>query len=44
MVAVIVGGFVGALTYWKTRSLPDAALAGLFAADGSTPVLHKLIG
>ncbi len=44
VMAVIIGGLVSALTYCKSRSLADAALAGLFAAGASAPVLHKLIG
>ncbi|MFJ9855477.1 hypothetical protein [Streptomyces sp. NPDC101150] len=44
MMAVIAGCLAGALTFWKSHSLAEAALAGLATAGAGTPILHKLIG
>ncbi|MCP9994420.1 hypothetical protein LUX09_34435 [Streptomyces albogriseolus] len=44
LAAVIIGLVVGHLMFLHDKSLPAAVAAGVVAAGGSVPVLHKLIG
>ncbi|MFF5939005.1 hypothetical protein [Streptomyces sp. NPDC012508] len=44
VIAIMIGGVVGLLTYLGAGVLPAAFLAGLFAAGVSTPVLRREIG
>jgi hypothetical protein len=42
--ALIVGGFAGALAYLAHRSFPDAVLAGGSAMGGATLLFNSVIG
>ncbi|MFD8257295.1 hypothetical protein [Streptomyces werraensis] len=44
LAAVIIGLVMGHLMFLHDKSVPTAVAAGLVAAGGSLPVLHKLIG
>ncbi|MCZ0210680.1 hypothetical protein OZK63_35375 [Streptomyces sp. UMAF16] len=44
LAAVIIGFVMGGLMFLHDKSVPAAVAAGLVAAGGSVPVLHKLIG
>jgi hypothetical protein len=44
LIAVVIGGAVGGLTFWATQSLPQALLAGLAGAAGALLPLDKVIG
>ena len=44
LIAVVIGGVVGGLTFWATQSLPQALLAGLAGAAGALLSLDKMIG
>ncbi|WP_234326720.1 hypothetical protein [Streptomyces sp. NRRL S-337] len=44
LAAVIIGLVMGGLMFLHDKSVPSAVAAGLVAAGGSVPVLHKLIG
>ncbi|MCL3998804.1 hypothetical protein [Streptomyces lavenduligriseus] len=44
LAAVIIGLGMGGLMFLHNKSVPTAVAAGLVAAGGSVPVLHKLIG
>ncbi|UUS35068.1 MULTISPECIES: hypothetical protein [Streptomyces] len=44
LAAVIIGLVMGGLMFLHDKSVPAAVAAGLVAAGGSVPVLHKLIG
>ena len=44
LIAVVIGGVVGSLTFWATQSLPQALLAGLAGATGALLPLDKVIG
>lgn len=44
LAAVIIGLVMGGLMFLHDKSVPTAVTAGLVAAGGSLPVLHKLIG
>lgn len=44
LAAVIIGLVMGGLMFLHDKSVPAAVTAGLVAAGGSVPVLHKLIG
>jgi len=44
LMALIVGGFAGALAYLAHRSFPDAVLAGGSAMGGATLLFNSVIG
>jgi hypothetical protein len=44
LIAVIIGGLVGGLTFWAAQSLPHALLAGLTGAAAALLPLDKVIG
>ncbi|MFH8796913.1 hypothetical protein [Streptomyces sp. NPDC017941] len=44
LAAVIISLVMGGLMFLHDKSVPAAVAAGLVAAGGSVPVLHKLIG
>ncbi|MFB8043124.1 hypothetical protein ACFC8F_17760 [Streptomyces hydrogenans] len=44
LAAVVIGLVMGALMFLHDKSMPAAVAAGLLAAGGSVPVLHRLIG
>ncbi|MFJ9675252.1 hypothetical protein ACIRP5_31215 [Streptomyces sp. NPDC101221] len=44
LTAAIIGLVMGGLVFLHDKSVPAAVTAGLLAAGGSVPVLHKLIG
>ncbi|MGW2900749.1 hypothetical protein ACWDAO_40815 [Streptomyces sp. NPDC001212] len=44
LAAVIIGLVMGGLMFLHNKSVPAAVAAGLVAAGGRVPVLHKLIG
>ncbi|MFA0845836.1 hypothetical protein ACFZCM_22430 [Streptomyces rochei] len=44
LAAVLIGLVMGGLMFFHDKSVPAAVAAGVVAAEGSVPVLHKLIG
>jgi hypothetical protein len=44
LIAIVIGGVVGGLTFWATQSYPQALLAGLAGAAGALLPLDKVIG
>ena len=44
LIALIIGGVVGGLTFWAAQSLPQASLAGLAGAAGALVPLDRIIG
>jgi hypothetical protein len=44
LVAVVIGGVVGGLTFWATQSLPQALLAGFTGTAGALLPLDKMVG
>ncbi|MYS71523.1 hypothetical protein GTY88_13975 [Streptomyces sp. SID5926] len=44
LAAAMIGFVTGSLVFLHDKSVPAAVAAGLVAAGGSLPVLHKLIG
>src|SRR5687768_12356121 len=44
LIAIIIGGVLGGLTFWANQSLPQALFAGLAGAAGALLPLDKMIG
>lgn len=44
LAAVVIGMFVGGLTFLNGTPAPGSVLAGLLSTGGSVPVLRTLIG